>query len=99
MEREPGRAIGPAALFHPKQVLAPFRMLRANPAMLSITTLAFSFAIVQGCLFSFSVTYLVTARHLPLTDGGAGLCLHAVRRRLRPHLPGLAGRPHRPAGP
>ena len=70
LEREPGRSISAKTLFHPKTVVAPFRLLRANPTLIWVTGLAISFAIVQGSLFSFSVTYLVTDRRLPLAGAG-----------------------------
>lgn len=69
-ERDPARPIGPAALFDPRSVIAPFLLLKGNGQLLSLTALAFSFAMVQGCLFSFSVTYLVTDRHMPLVVAG-----------------------------
>lgn len=98
LEREPGRAIGPKALFHPRNVAAPFLLLRANPVLLGITVLALSFAVVQGSLFSFSVTYLVTDRHMPLAAAGfayAGLQFAGVFARI--FLGWLADRTGRPA--
>ncbi len=69
-EREPDRPIGLRVLFDPKKVIAPYVMLKASPVLLSVTSLAFSFAVVQGSLFSFTVTYLVISRHLPLNIAG-----------------------------
>ncbi len=46
-EREPERSIHPRALFNMRRVVAPFVMLKANPVLLAVTALAFSFAIVQ----------------------------------------------------
>lgn len=98
IEREPDRAIGLAALFNPRQVSAPFLLLRANPVLLSVTTLAFSFAIVQGSLFSFSVTYLVTARHIPLATAGlVYACMQFAGVFARIFLGWLADRTGRPA--
>jgi MFS family permease len=97
-EREPGAPIGPSVLFNPQRVFAPFVLLRANPALLSVTALAFSFAIVQGSLFSFSVTYLVTGRHLPLaTAGMVYACMQFAGVFARIFLGWLADRTGRPA--
>jgi MFS family permease len=70
LEKEPNRSISPAALFKLSNVLAPFLLLKNKPTLLSVTGLAFSFAIVQGSLFSFSITYLVTDRHMPMASAG-----------------------------
>ncbi len=97
-EREPGRDIRPATLFNPRKVSAPFLLLKANPVLLSVTALAFSFAVVQGSLFSFSVTYLVIGRHLPLATAGvvyAGMQFAGVFARV--FLGWLADRIGRPA--
>jgi len=97
-EREPDRPVGLATLLHPCNVSAPFLLLMANPALLSVTALAFSLAIVQGCLFSFSVTYLVTARHLPLATAGlVYACLQLAGVVARIFLGWLADRTGRPA--
>jgi MFS family permease len=69
-EREPDRPIGPSALFNPRGVAAPFLLLKQSPALLTVTGLAFSFAAVQGSLYSFSVTYLTLDRHMPLAQAG-----------------------------
>ena len=97
-ERDPHRSIHPRALFNPRNVVAPFILLKANPVLLSVTTLAFSFAVVQGCLFSISVTYLVTARHLPLTEAGLVYsCMQFAGVFARIFLGWLADRTGRPA--
>jgi MFS family permease len=97
-EREPDRPIHLAALFQPRHVVAPFILLRANPVLLSVTTLAFSFAVVQGSLFSFSVTYLVTARHIPLATAGlVYACMQFAGVFARIFLGWLADRTGRPA--
>ena len=69
-EREPDRPVGPSALFNPRSVAEPFLLLKGSRALLILTGLAFSFAAVQGSLFSFSVTYLTLDRHMPLTQAG-----------------------------
>ncbi len=98
VEREPDRKISLGVLFNPSKVAAPFMMLKANPALLSVTMLAFSFAIAQGCLFSFSVTYLATNRHLDLTTAGLIYsCLQFSGVFARVFLGWLADRTGRPA--
>ncbi len=97
-EREPDRSIALSVLFNPRNIIAPFVLLKANPVLLSVTALAFSFAIVQGSLFSFSVTYLVTARHLPLATAGlVYACMQFAGVFARIFLGWLADRTGRPA--
>jgi MFS family permease len=97
-EKEPDRDISLGALFNPRNVVAPFLLLKANPVLLSVTALAFSFAIVQGSLFSFSVTYLVTGRHMPLTAAGLVYsCMQFAGVFARILLGWLADRTGRPA--
>ena len=57
-ERDPTRSVHPRAIFSLENVLTPVRALTESPATLAITLLALSFALVQGVLFSFSVTFL-----------------------------------------
>jgi MFS family permease len=98
VERDPDQPIGPRALFSPRKVVAPYLLLKSDPVLLSITALAFSFAIVQGCLFSFSVTYLVTDRHLSLpTAGLVYACMQCAGVFARVFLGWLADRTGRPA--
>lgn len=97
-EREPDRPIGLRTLLDPRTVAAPFRLLQANPVLLSVTALAFSLAVVQGCLFSFSVTYLATARGLPLATAGlVYACMQLAGVVARVALGWLADRTGRPA--
>lgn len=97
-EREPDRPINPAILFHPRLVAAPFRLLGQSRMLLSISALAISFAMVQGALFSFSVTYLVTARHLSLSAAGlVYACMQFSGVFARIFLGWLADRTGRPA--
>jgi len=98
IEREPNRPIGPAALFNLRTVAAPLRALRANRLILSVTALAFSFAVVQGSLFSFSVTYLTVGRGMSLRDAGfAYACMQFGGVVARILLGWLADRTGRPA--
>ncbi|OZI67008.1 hypothetical protein CAL28_04720 [Bordetella genomosp. 11] len=97
-ERDPHRSIHVKALIHPRAFLTPYRVLRAAPSLLTVSALAFSFAIVQGSLFSFSVTYLVTARGMPLATAGiAYACMQFAGVFARIFLGWLADRTGRPA--
>jgi MFS family permease len=96
-ERDPARPIHPRALFHRRNLLAPLAALRPGSGLRSITVLAVSFSLVQGTLFSLSVTYL-TQRGLGL--GEAGLvyaCLQTAGVVARVLLGWLADRTGRPA--
>lgn len=69
VERDPNRSIHPRVIFSVANILTPVRALAGETAMLSISALALSFALVQGVLFSFSVTYL-TETGMPLAEAG-----------------------------
>jgi len=77
-DRDPTRSVHPRVLFGVRNLATPFATLRRAPALLPLTALAFSFAVAQGALFSFSVTYL-TQRGLSLAAAGfAFACLQAA---------------------
>jgi predicted MFS family arabinose efflux permease len=98
IERDPDRAIGLRVLFNPHAVAAPFLLLKANTTLLSVTALAFSFAFVQGSLFSFSVTFLVVGRHMPLATAGlVYACMQFAGVAARIILGWFADRTGRPA--
>jgi MFS family permease len=98
IERDPHRSIHVKALIHPRAFVTPYRVLRAAPSLLMASALAFSFAVVQGSLFSFSVTYLVTARGMPLATAGiAYACMQFAGVFARIFLGWLADRTGRPA--
>jgi MFS family permease len=59
VEREPTRSIHPRVLFHWRNLVSSALVLRCDRSLTALTALAISFAMVQGCLFSFAVTYLV----------------------------------------
>lgn len=76
-DRDPMRSVHPRVLFSRRNVAVPFATLKRAPALLPLTALAFSFAITQGALYSFSVTYL-NQRGLSLAAAGfAFACLQA----------------------
>jgi MFS family permease len=70
VERRGDQRIDIRTVFAPRAVAEPILALIKNRGLLSVSGLAFSFAIVQGSLFSFSVTYLVSDRGLSLAQAG-----------------------------
>jgi MFS family permease len=97
-EKRREQSIGLATLFSLQAIIEPFAALGANRALLAVSSLAFSFAIVQGSLFSFSVTYLVTDRGLTLGNAAfAYACLQGSGAIARIFLGWLADRTGRPA--
>lgn len=69
--RDRSRSISLGSVFSRGTLAAPFSALRLAPAIMPLTLLAISFAIVQGCLFTFTVTWLVETRGLTLVQAGA----------------------------
>jgi MFS family permease len=63
------------AIFALGRLVAPFRALRLAPGMASLTASSFSFAIVQGAVFSFYVTYLAVDLGFGLVAAGAAFAL------------------------
>lgn len=53
-----------------RRLRAPLASLRLHPVLPRLTLQAFAFAALQGCLFSFTVTWLVEARGHSLTAAG-----------------------------
>ncbi|MFT8244125.1 MFS transporter [Roseomonas sp. BN140053] len=70
VEREPGRRIGPGALFARSNISAPFAALRLHPLLPPLTWLTVSLATSQGCVFAFLVTWLCEVHALPLAQAG-----------------------------
>lgn len=68
--RDPPPPITLRGLFRWRSLKTPFATVLGQPQLLALTILTTSLAVVQGCLFSFCVTYLVTARGLSLTAAG-----------------------------
>jgi sugar phosphate permease len=68
--RDPPRPISMATLFHWRTLRVPFATVLGQEQLLRLTILTTSMAVVQGCLFSFCVTYLVTTRGMSLTVAG-----------------------------
>jgi MFS family permease len=84
-ERNRAQRLGLDAIFSPQAIRAPMATLRQNPLLPRVTLLSVSFAIAQGCLFSFTVTWLVEKRGLDLVLAGtvfAGMQLAGVVARI-----------------
>jgi MFS family permease len=97
VERDPTRSIHPRAIFSLTNLRAPLDALNSAPGMLTITALALSFALCQGVLFSFTVTYL-TERGMPLAEAGfAYACMQGAGVFARVFLGFLADRTGKPA--
>ena len=98
VERDPTQQIGPRTLLRWDNVRAPYAALRANVPLATITALAVSFALAQGCLFGFTVTYLNVDRGLSLPlAGSAYAAMQAAGVVARIILGWLADRTGRPA--
>lgn len=96
-ERDPARSIHPRDVLHLSTLRAPVDALFTSPLMLSLTAMAVSFSLVQGTLFSFSVTYL-TQRGLPLAEAGfAYACMQGCGVFARVFLGWFADRTGKPA--
>ncbi len=97
VERDPTRSVHPRAIFSVDNVLTPVRALTSDRAMLTITALALSFALVQGVLYSFSVTYLTEAGMSLAEAGLAYACMQGAGVFARVFLGFLADRTGKPA--
>lgn len=60
-----------ATIFSPRRFAEPFRSLGLAPGMMALTVAGFSFAMVQGAVFSFYVTYLAADLGFGLIAAGA----------------------------
>lgn len=69
-EREPSRAVSLRAILGRGNLLAPFAAMRLDPLLLPLSCLGIAYAVAQGCLFAFCVTWLVEARGLGLVAAG-----------------------------
>jgi MFS family permease len=97
-ERDPQRPVGLRAVLAPATLAAPLLALRLAPGLLPLTLLAVSFAVVQGCLFTFTVTWLVETRGLTLVEaGGAFAAMQGAGVVARIALGWLADRTGRPS--
>ena len=68
--RQLDRVFRPSLFLKPAILREPVRAIRLSPALLPLTYAGASFAVVQGSVFSFLVTYLVDDVGLGLTMAG-----------------------------
>lgn len=64
-----------AEIFSVRAAVLPFRVIASRRALFWIAGTGFSLACVQGCIFSFYVTYLNTALGLSLTAAGTAFAV------------------------
>ena len=69
-EREPATVIRLRAIFSLRNLASPLKALQLDPLLWPLTCLGMAFAVVQGCLFSFTVSWLVDQRGLSLAAAG-----------------------------
>lgn len=74
-ERESGLPLPWRAFTSLEILAAPFRSMRTTPGLPTITYAGFAFAIVQGSLVAFLVTYLATDLHLGLAAAGTAFAV------------------------
>ncbi|MBR0650092.1 MFS transporter [Roseomonas terrae] len=80
-----------------QMLAAPIAALRLDARLPPLIALAMSFSVVQGCLFTFVVTWLVTDRGLSLVEaGGVFAAMQAAGVLARIVLGWLADRTGRP---
>ena len=84
-ERNRAQGLGFGAIFSPRAIKATIAVLQQSPLLPRVTLLSVSFAVAQGCLFSFTVTWLVEQRGFDLVLAGsvfAGMQLAGVVARI-----------------
>ena len=64
-----------ATIFSPRRYVEPFRAFGMVPSMVALTIAGFSFAMVQGAVFSFYVTYLAVDLGFGLVAAGAAFAV------------------------
>ncbi len=77
-ERDPARKVGLRDVFSPHSIAAPIAALRIDPLLPKLVALSVSFALCQGCLFSFTVTWLVETRGMGLVQAGGTFAVMQV---------------------
>lgn len=96
-ERDPTQSLNLHVIFQRETWLAPMAALRLHPALPPLTTLAVSFAVVQGCLFAFTVTWLNLTHGLSLVQAGTAFaCMQGAGVVARIVLGWIADRMGRP---
>jgi MFS family permease len=98
VERDPAQPLSLSVLFSRGSLAGPFTALKLHRLLPPLTLLAFSFAVVQGSLFAFTVTWITEARQLPLVQAGSAFAgMQAGGALARVGLGWLADRTGRPA--
>jgi MFS family permease len=69
--RDERQALSFGAFLSPSNLIAPFRALALSPALPRLASASIMFAVAQGVLFAFFVTYAVTELRLSLAVAGA----------------------------
>lgn len=77
-ERDPARKVGLRDVFSPHSIAAPIAALRIDPLLPKLVALSVAFALCQGCLFSFTVTWLVETRGMGLVQAGSTFAVMQV---------------------
>lgn len=77
-ERDPSRRIGLRDVLSPHSIAAPIAALRIDPLLPRLVALSVAFALCQGCLFSFTVTWLVETRGMGLVQAGSTFAVMQV---------------------
>ncbi len=67
-----------AALFSPRMILTPFMALRDVPGLQQMACAGATFSIVQGCIFSLYVTFLVDGLAFDLKSAGAAFAVMQI---------------------
>jgi MFS family permease len=73
--RDVTRRVTIAQMFSPRTILEPIRAQRLVPALPYLTYTGFAFAIVQGSIFAFFVTFMSTDRGFSLTQAGTAFAV------------------------
>jgi MFS family permease len=74
-ERQPGRGSLLLELVSIRTALLPFRVIASSRPLVWLAGTGFSFACVQGCIFSFYVTYLNAGLGMSLTAAGTAFAV------------------------
>lgn len=77
-ERDPARKVGLRDVLSPQTIAAPIAALRIDPLLPKLVALSVAFALCQGCLFSFTVTWLVETRGMGLVQAGSTFAVMQV---------------------
>lgn len=69
-DRDRDHPVRLSAALHPRSLMRPFRTVAASPVLLATSYAGFCFALTQGCLFAFFVTFLATRLGVSLPVAG-----------------------------